>query len=129
MIHACMCAGDGVVQFVRPEASDREFAVRFFVASRAFKAERRMYRDAPLQTFLPDVEVHGHDTWHDADGHAFPPCIVMERGESLAEWAHATQPDRMNAITVRTPQLSTGPSHVCLPPLRCRFVAETEFLK
>ena len=97
-----MFAGSGVVQFVRADPSGREYAIKFFVASRAFKAVRRMHCDSPLQPFLPDVEVHDAATWHDANGHAFPPCIVMERGESLSEWAQDAQPDRMQAVTVCT---------------------------
>ena len=37
----------------------------------------------------------------DSDGYPLPPCIVMERGESLDIWAARAQPDRSQAFTVR----------------------------
>lgn len=36
----------------------------------------------------------------DGNGHPLPPCIVMERGESLDIWAARAQPDRPQAFTV-----------------------------
>ena len=36
----------------------------------------------------------------DMDGHALPPCIVMERGTSLDMWAQSGKPDRFQAATV-----------------------------
>ena len=38
----------------------------------------------------------------DGDGKPLPPCIVMERGESLDIWAMRAQPDRPLAFAVRT---------------------------
>lgn len=37
----------------------------------------------------------------DPSGHPLPPCIVMERGESLDKWSERAKPDRMQACTVR----------------------------
>lgn len=37
----------------------------------------------------------------DAYGFPLPPCIIMERGESLDIWAARAQPDRSQAFTVR----------------------------
>ena len=34
-------------------------------------------------------------------GHPLPPCIVMERGESLDKWQARAKPDRMQACSVR----------------------------
>ena len=36
----------------------------------------------------------------DPAGHALPPCIVMERGESLDLWSERNAPDRAQAFTV-----------------------------
>lgn len=36
----------------------------------------------------------------DSCGHPLPPCIVMERGESLDLWAARAQPDRPQAHSV-----------------------------
>lgn len=38
----------------------------------------------------------------DPSGDALPPCIVMERGESLDLWLQRAQPDWSQAFTVRT---------------------------
>ena len=38
----------------------------------------------------------------DAHGHALPPCIIMERGESLDIWISRAKPDRLQACMVRT---------------------------
>ena len=37
----------------------------------------------------------------DPAGHPLPPCIVMERGESLDLWSDRNAPDRAQAFTVR----------------------------
>ena len=39
----------------------------------------------------------------DPRGHPLPPCIVMERGESLDIWSERAKPDRMQAFSVRAP--------------------------
>jgi hypothetical protein len=44
----------------------------------------------------------------DPCGNAMPPCIVMERGESLQEWASRAEPDPFTALSVRP--LSSVPS-------------------
>jgi hypothetical protein len=36
----------------------------------------------------------------DPQGMALPPCIVMERGESLQEWANRAEPDLFAALAV-----------------------------
>ena len=37
----------------------------------------------------------------DDKGNPLPPCIVMERGESLDIWSARARPDRWQAFTVR----------------------------
>jgi hypothetical protein len=41
----------------------------------------------------------------DPKGRALPPCIVMERGESLQEWANRAEPDLFTSLAVRFPTL------------------------
>jgi hypothetical protein len=36
----------------------------------------------------------------DPQGRALPPCIVMERGESLQEWANRAEPDLLASLAV-----------------------------
>jgi hypothetical protein len=38
----------------------------------------------------------------DPSGNALPPCIVMEKGESLDLWSERNAPDRAQAFTVRS---------------------------
>lgn len=98
-----MGAGSGIVQFVREDPSGCEFAVKFFLVDEKFTLERRMHTSSPLRAFLPAAEVHDGDTWLDTNGHALPPCIVTERGESLAEWSQVAKPDLDKSVTVRLP--------------------------
>jgi hypothetical protein len=37
----------------------------------------------------------------DPKGRALPPCVVMERGESLQEWANRAEPDLFASLAVR----------------------------
>jgi hypothetical protein len=37
----------------------------------------------------------------DPSGQPLPPCVVMERGESLDIWSARAEPDRAQAFTVR----------------------------
>lgn len=39
----------------------------------------------------------------DPAGHPLPPCIIMERGESLDIWSQRAKPDRMQSFSVRIP--------------------------
>ena len=47
-----------------------------------------------------NVEDNADKRIKDLMGHPLPPCIVMERGESLNIWAQRAQPDRAQAFMV-----------------------------
>lgn len=47
------------------------------------------------------------DPW----GNALPPCIVMERGESLQEWANRAKPDLFASLAVRPYATATLPNY------------------
>lgn len=54
--------------------------------------------------FVPRIEAVLDDSQGelvDARGSSLPPCIVMERGESLMEWAERTEPDLFTVLAVR----------------------------
>ena len=54
--------------------------------------------------FLPQVETicdHAVDPW----GRTLPPCIVMEKGESLQDWSNRAEPDLFTSLAVRPPTL------------------------
>jgi len=54
--------------------------------------------------FLPRVEAVcevGAAQLVDPRGRPLPPCIVMEKGESLHDWSDRAQPDLFSAVSVR----------------------------
>jgi hypothetical protein len=54
-----------------------------------------------------NIEANTDKKLVDAYGYPLPPCIVMERGESLDIWAARAQPDRSQAFTVRLASFHT----------------------
>lgn len=82
--------GQGVVQFVRSRASGEEFAVKFYAARTSFERERALYMDASLRSMMPATRAfigNYNGAVSGPNGYVFPPCIIIERGESLKEWA------------------------------------------
>ena len=51
--------------------------------------------------FLPQVEAVCDDAV-DPRGRPLPPCIVMEKGESLQEWSNRAEPDVFASLAVRS---------------------------
>jgi hypothetical protein len=88
---ASACAGQAVVQFAYHSVSRAEYAIKFFVSATAFKDESNQYmnKDSPLVQFFPKMHAlvdNSNGDFQDAFGRSMPPCIVMERGESLDKW-------------------------------------------
>lgn len=53
-----------------------------------------------LKCLLPTL--HGlYDEHTDLQGHALPPCMVMEKCESLQRWSARAQPDLFMSVCVR----------------------------
>ena len=50
--------------------------------------------------FLPQVEAVCDDAV-DPRGRPLPPCIVMEKGESLQDWSNRAEPDLFTSLAVR----------------------------
>ena len=48
-----------------------------------------------------NVESNADKSIKDPQGNPLPPCIVMERGESLDIWSERAKPDRSQAFMVR----------------------------
>lgn len=119
---AACYAGQAVIQFAKDSATEQPWAIKFFVCGRGFKDEAALYRDvdSPLGPFLPlvrniigDTDVGtGGGTWDrpaavtadagriaDALGRPLPPCIVMERGESLDIWRMRNAHDGIDVFT------------------------------
>ena len=101
-----MRAGQAVVQFARGTRDQGQYALKFFVLPEDYRAEVAMYRNAPLGRLLPRLEscIENCDgALVDPSGHRLPPCIIMERGESLDEWSNRRRPDMWAAMPVRRP--------------------------
>jgi hypothetical protein len=84
-------AGQAIVQFAVHVLSKVEYAIKFFVSAVTFKGEQSLYLDnaSPLKVFLPkarDIVPNDDGKFIDACGNPMPPCIVMEKGESLDRW-------------------------------------------
>jgi hypothetical protein len=101
-------AGQAVVQLVEDRAQGLEFAMKFYLSRAAFELEKSLYLDAaqPLGRYLPAMRCivdSPHEGFVDATGIPMPPCIVMERGESLPVWAakHPAGVDLPSALHVR----------------------------
>ena len=97
-------AGQAVVQFARSTRDQGQYALKFFVAAKEFESEVDVYQNSPLGKLLPKVEgmYDNKDAMLlDPSGNKLPPCIIMERGESLDEWSRRRKPDMWAAMPVR----------------------------
>jgi hypothetical protein len=82
--------GQGCVQFVHDPIRRRDFAVKFFFNLDAFKREAALYADPVLRAMMAatrNVYSNADGALRSPKGYAFPPHIVIERGEPLDEWS------------------------------------------
>ena len=124
------CAGQAVVHFAE-DSGGVEYALKFFLDREAFLTEARLYSacgtplpgiasitslarpaapavqessglelPAAAARFLPRIEAVADDC-RDPSGAPLPPCIVMEKGESLQDWSNRAEPDLFAAVAVR----------------------------
>ena len=96
--------GQGVVQFMRNTRSEAAVAVKFFLSRAAFAAELELYGVGVLRGMMPEVrlKVRNDDAaQRSSRGYAWPPCIVLEKGESLQEWKARTKPAFSTVLDVR----------------------------
>ena len=110
--------GQGLVQFVRRTHGAEEFAIKFYTYRPAFERERALYNDTALQSMMPATReiVSNEDGAVAAQGFAFPPCIVLERGESLETWALREDRDFITTLQARIPLFVVSPSlHLDFP--------------
>jgi hypothetical protein len=101
----CERAGQAIVQFASNTQDPRQYALKFFIAPEDYQAEANVYHNPALRTLLPRLEAcidNEDDVLVDPSGQRLPPCIIMERGESLDEWCHRHQPDMSAAVVVRS---------------------------
>lgn len=109
-------AGQAIIQFAKRLHSREEFALKFFLHRTDYEAEAASYRSAHLGSFMPAVEryVDNDDGMlRDAAGNPMPPCIIMERGESLRDRMMLAHTDKAGTAQVRCPPTEPGdPSYM-----------------
>ena len=118
-------AGQAVVQVVEDSRTHVQYAMKFYLSPNAFRDEKALYEDSsqPLGRFLPEVHriVDSGSELVDCRGTSLPPCIVMEKGESLDVWAASTGDglDMVTGLQVR----ASNPQHVARSAVyySCRF--------
>eukprot|EP00892_Ulva_mutabilis_P012634 jgi/Ulvmu1/9743/UM055_0083.1 len=87
--------GQGVVQFARDASTQELYAIKFFTRRAGFERERALYDKPALRSMMPaviDVVPNADGRYATPAGFVFPPCIVVEKGESLDEWATRIEP-------------------------------------
>jgi hypothetical protein len=99
--------GQGLVQFARLPDTPGEFAIKFYTHRAAFERESGLYRVEALRSMMPATHEILPNDGRDGQpievsptGFAWPPCIVVERGESLDEWARRETPDFITIMQV-----------------------------
>eukprot|EP00892_Ulva_mutabilis_P006501 jgi/Ulvmu1/4222/UM019_0201.1 len=71
-------------------------AVKFFLSRRAFDTELQLYKVDVLRSMMPPIQMevgNADGAARNSRGYPWPPCIVLEKGESLQEWKAKTQPE------------------------------------
>ena len=74
------------------------------LAAASFHTAHTAQMPAAAAQFLPQVEVVCDGVsgeLADPRGRPLPPCIVMEKGESLQDWNESAHPDLFNSLSVR----------------------------
>eukprot|EP00892_Ulva_mutabilis_P011349 jgi/Ulvmu1/8587/UM045_0030.1 len=118
--------GQGVVQFMRSARTEEAVAVKFFLSRKAFDAELELYKVDVLRSMMPAIRLdlsNADAAERNSRSYPWPPCIVIEKGESLQEWKAKTQPafstivDALCLIAERLAQLhGSGWVHRDLKP-------------
>jgi hypothetical protein len=81
------------------------YAIKFFSTRAGFERERRLHDKPAMPNMVPAVieAISNEDRrYRTEDGFVFPPCLVMERGESSEEV------EKMGPLTPQRPQGEKG---------------------
>lgn len=99
------CAAESsVTQHVVGARDQLAFVMTFFLSDAHFEAERDLYSMPALRGIVPRCEIFTDDTaLCGPHGDVLPPCMVFERGETLAEWRRRRSPERQILAEVRPP--------------------------
>lgn len=114
-------SGNGLVQFAVARETGEHVALKFFSRRAAFLRTEALYKHSALREFMPhiiaietlaDDEDSGTQSVAIGDNveYTFPPCIVMERGQCLREWAVVQRPEfeqRLQVLAVVAERVSS----------------------
>lgn len=101
------------MQFASGRSTTDEYAIKFFTDPNAFEREAEMYCKHSIRAMMPSVAVvesNAAKSVTGPGGYAFPPFIVVEKGESLDEWVLRVQPDFVTILQVLAPQPHATPA-------------------
>ena len=79
-------------------------AIKFYLQRAAFDSEKELYMDPQLCAMMPAtlaIEDNMNGEWRTPYGFVFPPFVIIERGQSLDEWARDNNPDFITIFQVR----------------------------
>eukprot|EP00892_Ulva_mutabilis_P003554 jgi/Ulvmu1/1570/UM110_0033.1 len=88
--------GQGVVQCMRSTRTEQFVAVKFFCSRAVYDTELQLYKVDVLRSMMPAIQMemgNADGAARNSRGYPWPPCIVLEKGESLQEWKAKTQPE------------------------------------
>jgi hypothetical protein len=91
------------MQFARGKHDGLDYAIKFFTVREAFEREDALYSNTVIRDMMPAVkhiEANSNGEIRSSSGWPFPPCIVIERGESLDKWAERLKPDFPTTLQV-----------------------------
>jgi hypothetical protein len=94
----------------------REAAIKFYLNREAFDIEKQLYLSTVVQARMPAtlaVESNDDGRWRMPTGYRFPPFVIIERGQSMDEWAHKNKPDFITIMQVRAQLAPTPAAHAC----------------
>jgi hypothetical protein len=78
-------------------------AIKFYLQRAAFDAEKELYMDSQLCKMMPAtlaIEDNVKGEWRTPYNFVFPPFVIIERGQSLDEWARDNKPDFITIFQV-----------------------------
>jgi hypothetical protein len=90
-------------QFARGVHDGQDYAIKYFTRPVAFEREAALYSNPVLRDMMPairEMEANSDGAICSSSGWPFPPCIIIERGESLDKWAERLKPDFVTILQV-----------------------------
>lgn len=90
----------------RSVLSCMQAAIKFYLQRKAFDSEKELYMDPQLCAMMPAtlaIEDNMKGEWRTPYGFQFPPFVIIERGQSLDEWARDNNPDFITIFQVLGP--------------------------